>query len=207
MKQHTYTGTLLLILSLLLAVGAAQAQDKKKPAAMPSQEEMMKRWQAFMTPGAEHKALAEMVGSWNLESKYWVAGPGQGQPEVSTGSSEYSMAMDGRYLIERTSATMMGRPFTGMGITGYDNFKKKFVGAWIDDMGTSILTMEGTMESGGKSLVMWGTMDEPGTGEKNKRVKYVWTFTDKDTRTFEAFDVDTYGDKAPMMSMTYTRKK
>ena len=33
--------------------------------------------------------------------------------------------------------------FKGTGIEGYDNGKKKFVGTWMDNMGTGIMMSEG----------------------------------------------------------------
>ena len=39
---------------------------------------------------------------------------------------------------------MMGQPFSGVGIDGYDNLRKKYVTTWIDTMGTGIFSMEGT---------------------------------------------------------------
>jgi hypothetical protein len=67
-------------------------------------------------------------------------------------------------------------------------------------------TMEGTMDKEGKTLTMWGKMDEPATGEKGKQVKYVTRVVDKDKHVFESYDVTSYGEKQPVMVITYTRK-
>jgi hypothetical protein len=73
-------------------------------------------------------------------------------------------------------------------------------------MGTAMSTMEGSMDKGGTTLTMWGKMDEPATGEKDKKVKYVTRIVDKDKHVFESYDVTTFGDKQPVMVITYTRK-
>jgi hypothetical protein len=207
MRRLRYSVCVVLLSFLVAGSSQSFAQEKKKSkVAMPSQEEIMKRWEAFATPGDPHKWMASMAGNWNMESKWFMAGPGS-EPSVSTGTVVYSMILGGRYLKQEATGTMMGMPFEGVGINGYDNFKKKFVGTWIDNMGTAISAMEGTVDASGKVLTMWGTMDEPTTGEKNKKVKYVMTSVNADKHTFEIYDVTTYGEKAPVAVMTYTRKK
>jgi hypothetical protein len=191
----------------LLHPSDTQAQGKKKSVkSMPSQEEMMKRWQAYMTPGEAHKKLETMAGTWDAEIKVWMNGP-DGEPAISKGTAEQKMSLGGRYLQQTVASEMMGQPFTGTGYTGYDNFKEKYLGFWIDDMGTGMTTMEGSIDKAGKTLTMWGVMDEPTTGERNKKVKYVTHLIDTDKHVFEIFDVSTYGDKKPTMQITYTRKK
>jgi hypothetical protein len=102
---------------------------------------------------------------------------------------------------------MMGQPFSGVGYTGYDNFKKRYVSLWIDNMSTAMSTMDGNLDKEGKTFTTWGRMDEPMTGEKGKKIKYVTRIIDNDTQTFEVYDVAAYGDKKPTMQITYTRKK
>ena len=94
----------------------------------------------------------------------------------------------------------------GMGYTGYDNFKKKYVSFWIDDMGTAMSTMEGSMDKEGKTLTLWGKMDDPMSGAKDTKVKYVTRVIDKDKHVFESYDVSKFGEKDPVMVITYTRK-
>jgi hypothetical protein len=198
-------GVLILALTLTVSNDAFSQEKKKSGKKMPSEEEMMKRWQESMTPGAEHKMLEESVGTWDAEVKIWMKGP-DGEATVSTGTSENKMILGGRYLQQDFTGEMMGQPFVGTGLTGYDNVKKKYVGTWVDNMSTGLATMEGVTDKDGKSVTMWGKMDDAMTGEKNKKIKYVTHFVDKDTQVFESYDVTTYGDKKPMMQITYKRK-
>jgi hypothetical protein len=199
-------GVLILVLTLMASNESFSQEKKKSARKMPSEEEMMKRWAESMTPGAEHKMLAECVGTWDAEVKVWMKGPGS-EPTVSKGTSENKMVLGGRYLQQDVTSEMMGQPFAGTGFTGYDNVKKKYVGFWIDNMGTGMSTMDGVLDKDGKSLTTWGKMDDPMTGEKNKKVKYVTRFVDTDTQVFETYDVSTYGDKKPTMQVTYKRRK
>lgn len=136
----------------------------------------------------------------------WMKGP-DSEPMISKGTSEQKVVLGGRFLQQDFTGEMMGQPFIGTGFTGCDNFKKKYVSFWIDNMSTGMSTMEGVLDKDGKTVTMWGTMNEPATGEKNKKVKYVTRFIDKDTQIFETYDVSAYGDKKPTMQITYKRRK
>jgi hypothetical protein len=202
----TLLGVLIFVLTLTVSNSLFSQEKKKSAKKMPSQEEMMKRWQESMTPGSAHKMLEESVGTWDAEVKMWMNGPGS-EPMVSKGASEQKMVLGGRYLQQDFSGEMMGQPFNGTGFTGYDNFKKKYVSFWIDNMSTAMSTMDGVLDKDGKSVTMWGKMNEPATGEKDKKIKYVTRFADNDTQIFETYDVSAYGDKKPTMQITYKRRK
>jgi len=195
-------------LCLALAFGApAFAQDQtKNQQAAPSQAEMMQRWQEFMTPNAAHTKLGDLAGSWSAEVKLWMNGPAA-EPVISRGTAEYVMSLGGRFLQETFSGSMMDMPFSGIGYTGFDNFKKKYVGFWIDNSTTAFSTMEGTLDKDGKVLTMWGKMDDPMSGEKDKSIKSVWRFLDKNSIVYEVYDVTAYGESKPVMLITYARLK
>lgn len=93
---------------------------------MPSQEETTHRWQEAMTPGTEHERFEERAGTWGAEVKMWMKGSGSEQT-ISKRTSEQKVLLGGRFLLQDFTAEMMGQPFTGMGFTGYDNFKTKYV--------------------------------------------------------------------------------
>src|SRR5205809_928011 len=99
------------------SIFAADAQDEK--AAM----DMMMKMGA---PGDQHKWLSSFEGNWNIAVKSWMdpAKP----PQESTGTCESKMVLGGRFLHQECTGSMMGMPFNGMGITGYDNMKKKYIG-------------------------------------------------------------------------------
>jgi hypothetical protein len=126
-----------LAVTALLAL-PAHAQDKPKTGEAPkapSPEEMMKAWTAAATPGEAHKKLEPIVGSFDVKTTSWMA-PGK-PPEETVGTSESKWVLGNRFVEENVTGTMMGQPFSGVGYTGYDNYKKKYVGAWMDSMGTA----------------------------------------------------------------------
>lgn len=191
---------------LLMAITVAPAQDTKGKSAPPGMETMMKKWAEVSTPGAPHQAFKDMVGSWEVESKMWMNGPGS-PPEVTKGTADFTVILGGRFLRQQATGTTMGMPMNGIGITGYDNFKKKYTGFWIDNTATAMFTMEGTADPSGKVITCYGTMDEWMTGEHSKMVKYVSRMIGKDRASFEIHDLSLPEPNTLVVEMTYTRKK
>ncbi len=185
--------------------GGEDAKTTKPEGGAPNMEEMMKKWQAYATPGPAHKVLEALVGEWNVESRMWMGGQG-GSATESKGTAKVQWILGGRYLQEHFSGEMMQQPFEGIGTTAYDNFKKKYLSTWIDSVGTGIFTSEGTADPDGKSLTFLGKMDEPATGEKDKPTKYIIRILSPDKHTFEMHDLS-LGEKSKVMEMTYTRKR
>jgi hypothetical protein len=102
---------------------------------------------------------------------------------------------------------MMWMAWKGMGVTGYDNFKKKYVFTFLDNMGTAILTGEGDFDAKNNVMTSYGKMDEPLTGEKNKTVKYVTRILSKDKHVFEIYDLVGTPHEFKVIEMVYTRKQ
>jgi hypothetical protein len=167
-------------------------------------EEMMKKMEALASPGPEHKALSVLEGDWNVESRFLMAGP-DAPPTVSKGTAKKHWILGGRFMQEELSAEFMQKPFQGVGLTGYDNIKKKYVGAWMDSMGTSLSSMEGTADKTGKIVTMTGTMDDPMTGQMNKPVKYVLKLESAGKHVLEMHD-PSLGEKSKMGEVIYTKK-
>jgi uncharacterized protein DUF1579 len=197
--------TFALFAGLLLA-GAATAQDAK-PGDRPmsgEQKAAMETWARFATPGEGHKALAGMVGTWDAEVTSWMD-PGQ-PPMKSKGTSENRMVLGGRWVESKFTSEMMGQPFEGLGYTGYDNYKKKYIGTWQDNMSTAVMVSEGTMDAGGKVMTSTSTMDDVVTGKKST-VKMTTTIVDPDHHVFEMWGPDPSGKNVKQMEIRYTRRK
>ena len=196
-----------LALVLFLAVAASgTAEDKKKRVSMPSQEEMMKRWKDAATPGEAHKVLDNFVGSWETEASTWMDGPDK-PPSLTKGTAEVKWVLDGRFVQQEMTGEMMGAPMHGIGFSGYDNFKKKYTIFWIDNSATAMSTSEGSINKDGTVITSWGKMDEPMTGEKDKKVKYIDTIVDHDKHVFEIHDLSLPGPSTKVVEIVYTRKK
>lgn len=182
-----------------------QPVAKDNPAPAPDSATMMKNWEAYMTPGDIHKMMASWDGTWESENTSWMA-PGA-PPQVSKGTSVNKMAMGGRYQISNHKGNMMGQPFEGMSMTGYDNAKKIFVSTWIDNMGTGIMKMEGPWDEATKSMTLTGKCVDPMTGGgKEMELREVFRIIDDKTQTMEMYGPGPDGKEFKMMVLKFTKK-
>jgi hypothetical protein len=161
--------------------------------------EMMKKMAAAGTPGPAHKALDAFVGEWQAEVRCWME-PG-GPPSVSHAAATGRWILNGHFLEEEFHGEMMGNPFTGRSLIGYDNTRQTYNSVWVSDMQTSMFTTEGKGESGNKVITLEGTMDCPASGQKDVPMKSVFRILSQDKHIFEMFN-----DGVKSMEITYTRK-
>ena len=187
-------------LCLVLSVSVAMAKEKE-PAQMDMQA-MMDTYKKLATPGESHKQLASLEGSWNTKTKEWM--DPKKPPTESTGTCEEKMLLDGRFLQQECTGEMMGQPYTGIGVHGYDNLTKKYVTTWMDSMGTGIMFMDGTASADGKTITLHGSHKDPMGGVMKHRA--VWKLVDANTQTFEMYHKGKDGKEMKMMEITYIRK-
>ncbi len=190
---------IIILVVLLLTFSVNVFSEEKKV----DDQEMMKKWMEYATPGKLHKSLEYFAGKWDAVTKYWMK-PGDKAMETS-GTSVAKMIMGGRYLKTHTKGKMMGMEFTGLSITGYDNFNKKFVGIWIDSNGTGIFPFEGTLDASGNVRTDTATWDEIMSGGTHD-VRMVTTILDKKTYKFEMFMKYPNTPEFKSMVMIYKRK-
>jgi len=193
---------------LVMAVGLLGAAPEKKPKAAAPQamdpkamEEMMMKAAA---PGPHHERFKKLAGEWDTTVK-WTMDPAQPAQE-SQAHSVITSLMDGRYSQEQASGESMGRPFTGMGVMGYDNTLKKYVSTWIDNMGTGIMMSSGTPDASGNVVNWSGESSDPMTGKMTK-YRMVTRFLDDDHYTFEMFMKGKDGKEFRAMEISYNRHK
>ncbi len=201
MTQWMRGGTLLLI-GVLGAAGGAFAQDKpagKTDKLDPMIEAMIKAG----TPGPEHQRLAALAGSWTGTVKMWME-PGK-PPLEEACTAERKLILGGRFLHEEVKSRFMGQPFTGLGLTGYDNLKKKYTSIWVDNMGTGISSAEGSADAGGKVLTFIREETDPVSGKKFKNKDVIRILGD-DKNSMESFRLAPDGKEAKVMEINLTRK-
>jgi hypothetical protein len=129
-----------------------------------------------------------------------------GKPPVeSSGRSEQKMILDGRFLQQDYNGDMMGTPFQGLGVTGYDNHTGKYMSTWMDTMGTAIMMFEGTASADGRTITQTGRYDDPVQGPMEWRS--VTRVIDDNTLEMEMYATGKSGKEEQMMEITYTRAK
>jgi len=195
-----------LLIGLLVLFTLFSAFGGTLSAQAPSQEEqqeMMKKWMAYMTPGENHKYMEFFNGKWDAKGQMLMM-PGTPPIEVNY-EVDVAMLLGGRYSQSITKGMLMGQPFEGIGILSYDNSKKKFASFWIDNTGTGFYYTSGTLDKSGKIRTETGDWDDPIEGGTNK-VRMITAITGPDTFTFQMY-MTVKGNEIKNMDMIYTRKK
>lgn len=159
-------------------------------------------WQAYATPGTEHKLLADETGTWNCDMTFWYEP--NAKPEKATSVADVKMILGGRYQEANYKGTIMGQPFEGKSTVAYNNASKEFTTTFIDNMGTGIMTAVGTYDDGSKSITYKGELVNPVTGKKAP-YREVYTIVDAKTRKMEMFDVKN-GSEYKSMEIVMTKK-
>jgi hypothetical protein len=173
--------------------------EQHEPSA--ADKEMMVKAEAAGRPGPGHKVLDHYVGDWKGEVKCWME-PG-GDPQVSHATARIRWIMNGRFLEEDFQGEMMGQPFQGRTVTGYDNVTQTFKSVWISDMQTSMFVTTG--KGGGKVITLEGMASCPMRQRGDIPMKLVLRVLGPDKHTFEMFDLS-QGQDTKTMEIIYTRQ-
>lgn len=193
---------------------AAVSTSVSNPAttsAQPTDAEMMKQMMEMAKLNENHKLIASTAGTWTYNVTMWMA-PGA-PPTKSTGTAVRKAMMDGRYFslevagkmtMPGADGKMKDMQFKGMGIEGYDNVKKKFIGSWIDNMGTGIMMSEGTYDPATKTFTY--TSDEEMMPGMKTKIRELVKIIDPNHHTMEWYE-DRGTGEAKTMEINYTRKK
>jgi hypothetical protein len=190
------------ILPLALVCALPVAAQEGAPPMTPEQQAMMEAYQKAGTPGEAHAALAKQAGSYDLEVKSWQA-PGT-EPSIEKGTATRSMVLGGRVMVEETSSSMMGQPFTGHGMHGYDNVTGRHWSTWNDSMSTGLMVSDGTCDAAG-SCTFTGSWIDPVSKQKvSSRMTTKWT--SPTTEVFEMHGPGPDGKEFKMMEIVYTKK-
>jgi hypothetical protein len=181
---------------------SAPAKEAKHKGKMDMQA-MMEVYKKLATIGKPHKILAKLVGSWTTKTTAWME-PDK-PPTEGTGACEQKMLFDGRYLQQVYTGDMMGTPFTGINLVGYDNHTEKYVSTWIDSMSTGIYFFEGAGSADGKTITQECRYDDPVRGPVVWRS--VSRIVNNNTMKYEMFITPKRGKEEKMMEMTVSRKR
>ena len=188
-------------------VGTTDTTDqvKTKEAWVPIDSVMMdKAWKENMTISEQHKMLAKAAGTWTGDVTMWMA---DGAPPMKSTSTTVTKSIyGGLYQQTNHSGDMMGMPFEGMSLMGYDNLKKEFFSTWIDNMGSGIYVSTGAWDAATKTINLTGTMRC--MNGQDAQMREVFIMTDDDHQTMEMYGPDPKtGKEYKSMEIKYTRKK
>ncbi len=164
---------------------------------------IMEIYRKVGTPSEPHKRLAKLEGSWITRTRGWME---PDKPSIdSTGTCDQKLVLDGHYLQQVYTGDMMGLPFSGINLLGYNNHTGKYESVWLDSMSTAIYYFEGTASADGKTITQECRYDDPVRGPSVWRS--VTRIKDDNTLEFEMFIAPKRGKEEKMMEMTVSRKE
>jgi hypothetical protein len=176
----------------------------KEAAPDPETAKMMEAWEKAATPGEFHAHLKPLEGQWNTKVKFWM--DPSAPPDESTGTCMRKWILGGRFLQEEFTGTdSQGQPFSGLGYSGYDNVKKKYVSTWMDTMCCGMMVSYGTCNPSGKEFTYVSDTDDPVTG-KPKKMRSVLKIINNEKNIFEMYDTGPDGKEFKTLEAEYTRK-
>jgi hypothetical protein len=192
------------LIGLLCTAATAKAQDGA-PAAAPELQAMMEAWQKAATPGPQHRQLAEhFAGTWTTKSTMWM--DPSAPPMTETGRSTHAPVLGGRQLRMDFAGQFMGQPFEGVGYTGFDNVRGKYVGSWMDNVSTGQFMAEGDYDPTTRTYTFRGEMADPMQPGKTTAVREVVRIVDNDHHVMEWYETHD-GAERKSMRIEYTREK
>jgi hypothetical protein len=201
MIRHTLTAAMLALL-LSTPLAAQDASKQQPPQMTPAQQAEMDAYMKAGTPGEQHKWLASLAGEYAVKTKNWPE-PGAAPMEES-GTATRRMILDGRVMVEDFKGTMMGSPFTGHGMSGYENATGRYWSSWTDSMSTGMMLSEGSCDADHACTFHGSWYDPVKKSKVSSRMTTRWT--SPTTELFEMYGPDRTGKEMKMMEITYTRR-
>lgn len=186
----------------LLFASPLAAQEATAPQMTPETQAMMEAFQKAGTPGAEHQKLASLAGTYDLTIKGWHT-PG-GEPTTDSGTATRKMVLGDRVMVEDVTSQMMGQPFNGHGMHGFDNTTGKYWATWNDNMSTGLMVSEGTCDAK-LTCTYTGSYQDPVT-KKPQTTRMTTRWTDANTEVFEMYGPGPDGKETKMMEITYKKR-
>jgi hypothetical protein len=181
---------------------ALAGEGEGKPKLTAAQQAEMEAYEKAGAPGAPHAALAATAGEYDLTTKSWQE-PG-GEPMVEAGKATRRMILEGRVLVEAVDATMMGQPFKGHAMMGYDNVSGEYWSTWMDSMSTGLMVSRGSCDAAGTCTFTGSWNDPVKKGPVTARMTTRWTTAT--TQVFEMFGPGRDGKEMKMMEIVYRKK-
>jgi hypothetical protein len=192
--------------SIVMVAGAVRVWAAEPPKMTPEQQAAMEKAMKLGSPSEGHKALEPFAGKWTNSVKYWMK-PGD-KAQESKGTNENAWILGGRFLKQDYQGTMAdGKPFEGLGITGYDNVRGEYQSLWLDSMMTGMMVGTGSFDAAAKTVKVAGTFSCPMTGEKAMWYRYEWKVINNDHHTYTSYGKTPDGKEFKSMVIEFTRVK
>lgn len=203
------------IVACMVAVAmpiVAQDDKPKTGAGQPAGDDMMKKMMEecakYAAPGEFHSHLKPLVGKWTCECRFRFMPDAEWTVSKSECNTEWILG--DRFITQKHHGDPMpgtDTPFEGFGVIGYDNFQKKYVSIWMDNMSTMIANAAGESDANGKTITFMSRFPDPMQGGKETWMKSTYRIQGNDRYTLEMSGPGPDGKEFTCMTLNYTRMK
>lgn len=172
------------LVGVVLAQSTEPAQNQEAPAAKPAPDAAVPGMPP--PPGEHHKWLAQLVGTWTIESQM----AGEGQPPMKATGTDTVRSLADRWVICELQSEVPGLGTMNAVLTlGYKPETGKYQGTWIDSLTDQLWVYEGSLDPTGKILTLEAegpNMMDPSKGNTNYRDVIEFKSADHRTLTSSA---------------------
>ena len=120
-------------------------------------------WLEWSQPGVEHRWLDQLAGTWQANTQVRVLP--DSEPAPSQGTLRAQWVLGQRFLQLEYQAAQKGQTLEGFGHLGFDKARDRFVGYWIDSLGTQMADVStGQLSKDRASLTLRRKAIDPMTG-------------------------------------------
>jgi hypothetical protein len=118
-------------------------------------------------PGAMHRRLDVLVGDWDVEMTFYIAGGTAEKPMVAKGLvcyREWIAETGNKHIRDVTQGTVGGNRYYRLGILSYSTMDKRYEWNTVDALNTNMMTYKGEKDSATSSgdIVMSGEFTDQG---------------------------------------------
>src|SRR5262245_33177089 len=148
-------------------------------------------------PGAMHKRLDVLVGDWDVQMTFYIAGGTAEKPMVARGlicHREWISETGNKHIRDVTQGTAGGNPYYRLGILSYSTMDKRYEWNTVDALNTNMMTYKGEKSSATSSgdIVMSGEFTDQGVlgdayAGKNVHQRTVIKIESPNRHTFELY--------------------
>lgn len=183
--------------------GSHEGHDHAQGEGQMDEEAMMEAWQAANAVGEHHHAFRPMVGTWKVESKWYMAP--DAEPGISTGKSVKTLIFDGRFLKEELfmEESAFGA-FQGLGYAGYNSTTGQYEHTWMDSMSNMIMTSTGTADASGKTFTYKSEYMDP-MMKQMRKARVIIKVINNNKHLFEMYESVAGHPEYKAMEITYTK--
>ena len=213
---HALVYVALLVFLSFMVFGGKSEMPENRPVEQPEVStellEMLAKWQAVRVPSKQHELLSRLVGEWDIALRFHAGE----QKWESQCTSQSTLLHGGRFMLEQITGEcyapdetgkMRLEPYTGTRLLGYDNYKKAYVGAFIDNQNTHLLSWLGIQKptASSEEIVMFGFIDEPMLDTHDTTMKYLLHIKDENNYVWERYAL-AVSDNAKVIDFSYSRR-